>query len=377
MDLDDYDLYFKFLMRLDINRAINDYINMLYPISNIFLEFKIEKNFTNLKQNYKFNEFDIINISFECRKYYKSLLSIIYNVNEDRVFDYIKNINEHYIKFILKNYFDFFKEYYHPTGGYSPDIYDNMSDTIDKLLVFLGEDINKIRLLEELSNYPNTRLQIRVKYQLNNLYNLRLKNRKFNNDHYKNILNSFIEEKEDKRFFDYEKLKDDLIDISLHETENRKKLFDFSEDEINDRFRTDLLMYKYNVTDQSRGGESQSLKSVGERDIVIRNKESGIAETVIEAFNLSNLSKSVIEEHYSKLVNKYDTTGNKQNFILVYSKTKDFNNLWNKYKDEYLESEENTEKENTKLGYTNEGNMKIVHIFINFYSEKVSTDEID
>lgn len=34
------------------------------------------------------------------------------------------------------------------------------------------------------------------------------------------------------------------------------------------------------------------------------------------------------------------------------------------------------EKENIKLGYTNESNMKIVHLFINFYSEKEIANEL-
>ena len=368
-DIENYYFYFKFLMRLDINKAINDYLNMLYPITNKYLEFKIKNFSNNLKPNYKFNKFDVINIAFNHRKYFKSLLGIIYDIKEDRELEYINKIDRRFIKFILENYFDFFKKYHHPRGTYSLDIYDDMDGLIGKILVFLGNDIDKIPLLEELSIYPNDRLQVRIKYQLNNVYNVQLKNREFNNHYYKDILNNYIEKKEDTRFFNYDILRNNLINICLLETENRKTLSDFSEDEINDRFRTDLLLYKYNVADQSRGGESQSTKSVGERDIVIRNKESGIVETVIEAFNLESLDRTVIEKHYDKLINKYDTTGNKQNFILVYSKVKDFNSLWNKYKGEYIEIEEKTQKDNLRLGYSKEGNMKITHFFINFYSE--------
>ncbi len=369
-DLGKYGNYFESLMQIDINKAINNYMDIIYPQENKYLKFTIQKNFNNLKPNYKFNNFDIINISFEHRKYFISLLGLIYHLNEDRELDYIKNIDDEFIKFILENYFDFFKEYFHPTGTYSPDIYDNMDELIRNLLSFLGNDITKIILLEELSSYPNERLQTRVKYQLNNLYNLILKNREFNNDYYKDKLDNFTKFDEDNRFFDYEKLKNDLIEICLHETENRKTLSTFSEDEMNDRFRTDLLVKGYFIADQSRGGESESSKSVGERDIVIRNKESGIVETVLEAFNLENLDTTIIEKHYQKLILKYDTTGNKQNFILVYSKAKDFNSLWDRYKDEYIETEEDTQKDNLKIGFTKEGNMTIVHLFINFYSTK-------
>ena len=115
------------------------------------------------------------------------------------------------------------------------------------------------------------------------------------------------------------------------ESENRKDLSTKKEDEINDIFRNALHYKKYSVSDQSRGGESQTSKSVGERDFVIRNNNSQITESVIEAFILKSYSETVIKKHYDKLLNKYDTVGNKCNFILVYSQVEKFNELWKKY----------------------------------------------
>jgi len=176
-----------------------------------------------------------------------------------------------------------------------------------------------------------------------------------------------------ENIFDYNKLRDDLIEISLLETKNRNAISKESEDETNDRFRNALANRGYNITDQSRGGESSSGINAGERDLVICNNK-GLDESIIEAFILNSLDSTVINKHYEKLVTRYDTVGNSVNFILVYSKTKNFDDLWQKYieyngfesfidtKDEY------SQKANVRVGISEYGKMKVYHLFINFYS---------
>lgn len=192
---------------------------------------------------------------------------------------------------------------------------------------------------------------------------------KFHTFNVANLLDGYIFG--DLEVFNYMKFKNDLIEISQLETENRNAIFHESEDQTNDRFRTDLLNRGYIVADQSRGGDSQSGKQSGERDIVIRN-ENGVPETVIEAFNLDGFVTEIIDKHYKKLIEKYDTTGNNTNFILVYSKTKDFDKLWASYKgfyDTFSDSSENdNRKKNIKVGITKHRQQSIYHIFINFYS---------
>lgn len=361
-DITNFTIYFEYLFTIDKNRAFEDFITLLYPKGKSHLIFSMSANVNFLKPVYQFDKFDVLNICPVHRKRFKSLMALLYKTG-------VRNLNSENIRFILENYFDFFHEYYHPKGGYSPDIYDDMYGVINNILTSLGEDISNIDLLEQLKDSSNIKLETRIKRQLEIAYNLQLKNREDNKD-YKNILDSFVPSESDNRFFDYEKLKDDLIESSLILMDSRKTIYNEIEDLVNDRFRDALIHRKYNIADQSRGGESQSGKSVGERDLVVRNKESSVIESAIEAFELKSDVKTTIETHYDKLINKYDTSGNRCNFILVYSKVKDFEGLWNKYQKHFSGfSVEDIQKENLKVGFTEKSNMKIVHLFINFYSE--------
>lgn len=366
-DIQNSTIYFEYLFTMDKNRAFEDFITLIYPKGNPYLSFCVNAKMNFLKPSHRFNKFDVLNICPVHRKRFKSLMALLYKTG-------VRNLNSENVRFILENYFDFFHEYYHPKGAYSPDIYDNMNEAISNILTSLGEDISNIGLLEELKDSPNIKLQTRIKRQLEIAYNLQLKNREDNKD-YKNILDSFVPSESDNRFFDYEKLKNDLIEISLQLMASRQSIFREIEDLINDRFRDALIFKTYRIADQSRGGESQSGKSVGERDLVVQNKENGVAESGIEAFILESDTASTINEHYDKLINKYDTSGNRCNFILVYSKVKDFEGLWNKYQKHFSGfSVEDIQKENLKVGITEKSSMKIVHLFINFYSEKSNED---
>jgi hypothetical protein len=309
--------YFKFLLQIDINRAMQDYIKTFALDHNVNLTFFPVGNFDMLKPNYKYSQFDILNICPHVRKYYKSLLGLLYSIGEYRDFSGLKNLSDKNIRFILEKYFVLFKEYQHPTGSYPPDIYDNMNETIGYILKILGEDTSKIPLLETLKDSLHVSGQVSIRWQLKNAYNQQLKDRAYSNEHYKKIIDSFETKTIYDRFFDYEKLKNDLIYISLVLMESRQRIYYENEDLINDRYRDALKMKDYDVLDQSRAGESQSGKSVGERDLVIRHNQTGIVESVIEAFSLESLNTSVIEKHYTKLIEKYDTNGNEQNFILV------------------------------------------------------------
>ena len=356
-------------MTIDINRAIDDFLNIFYPKNkNKYIDLSVKENHNFLTPIYHFSKYDIMNISPIKRKYFKILLGEIHAINEYSDSNFFKSLNEKNIEFILQNYYNFFKQYFHPIGGYTPDIYDSMNTLINKIVVHLGENTKYIDFLEKLIANSDGRLKKQSKRQLENLYNLQLKNRELDSNYYKNILDNY--KNTQNRFFDYDKLRDDLIEISLLETEHRKLICTESEDETNDRFRKDLHLKGYFVSDQSRGGESQSTKSLGERDLVIRHKESGVAESIIEAFQLDKSDDTTkIKTHYKKLFEKYDTVGNSTNFILVYIKTNNFNDLWKKYKkkDFFIDfTEEKTKKENFKIGYTKEKNMTIYHLFINF-----------
>jgi len=177
--------------------------------------------------------------------------------------------------------------------------------------------------------------------------------------------------KENTRF-DYTELENDLINFALINTESRHAIYNEIEDLTNDRFKSMLLSKGYRIGDQSRGGESETRKGSGERDIVIRNNQTNIVESIIEAFVLKDLRKKTIDTHTHKITNNYDTTGNKRNFIIIYSKAKNFDSLWEKYLN-YIPNlhEDRGEKMNKskiKLGRESTSQSEIVHIFIDFYA---------
>lgn len=95
----------------------------------------------------------------------------------------------------------------------------------------------------------------------------------------------------------------------------------------------------------------------------------------MEAFILKkSFNTSVIREHYKKLVERYDTSGNEVNFILVYSKLENFESMWEKYItqkifDNFEDTELNySQKHNVKVGISQYKKRYIYHIVINFYS---------
>ncbi len=120
-----------------------------------------------------------------------------------------------------------------------------------------------------------------------------------------------------------------------------------TEDQRNTFIATLLDKQGYVTKDQTRWGISSTGKSAGEIDIYVREKD-GTPFTIIEALNLDSVNKEYISLHLKKIFN-YDSSGLKQNFILVYSSAVKFAQLWKNYVDyipkvdypyEYLEFEE-------------------------------------
>lgn len=132
-------------------------------------------------------------------------------------------------------------------------------------------------------------------------------------------------------------IKKELISILIL-LQSRKHL-NLSEDQLND-YLTDLLRAKqFYISDQTRSGRSGSSKiksyNSGELDIAIRDiKNNGIIITIIEAFELTSCGNknTTIKYHINKLINRYDTAGNKENYIIIYAKATRFNELWKKFK---------------------------------------------
>jgi hypothetical protein len=354
VDKGDENIYLEHLFLIDLNKAVNDFYVFFFPEKIVYKVITC-KSFSPAYQYNRENDNGEINpIKLQ------AMMRLFELLWTEGLKSTVLSNEISYELFI--RYYDYFKEYKHPTGVHYSDIYNKMNDLMRVYWEYLGKTQKRLPLLQRLSEYPNQRLQAKAKYAIEQIYN---DNQELTIN-YKEILDLF-ELEDNSRFFDYEKLTSDLEDIVLILTESRHSIFREKEDFINNRFRDALVFKDYAVGDQSRGGESESAKSVGERDLVIRNKDTSITESILEGLIFKNKIKVI--EHYKKLIHKYDTVGNKQNYLLIYVKEVDFVGAWDKYT-RYFEDfeEEETEKENLKMGTTKYKNMIIIHIFINFYS---------
>jgi internalin A len=166
-----------------------------------------------------------------------------------------------------------------------------------------------------------------------------------------------------------------LIKALLSLTELRAKIIDEQEDDINDRVRESLRSGGFSVADQSRGGFSGSGKGVGERDLVMRD-QYGQQASIIEAMILKSAVKEIIQSHYQKVVNHYNTQGNPYDFLVTYAKVKNFEGLWKRYQVniENIEdiTDSFTDKLSIKVGSTtididdSDHKRQIIHILVNF-----------
>ena len=337
-DTENSNIYLKYLMLIDINQGIEDFIEI------------------KCKDSIKKKEFE-------------ELVLLIDSLNENHEFSFFEKLDDDKIEILLKQYFKLCKDYGNQRFNIRSQVEGKVNYLINlKLFSYLGKNLDKEDLLEKLSKSDNEELVKSAKFYLKELKNLKIENGLYSSQYYKELFDNY--KPTEKIFFDYEKLDKDLKEISYMLMESRQSISREKEDLINIRFRDSLRLKNYDVGDQSQGGESESGKSLGERDLIIRNKETKTTECIIEAFILKGLDKTVIDKHYQKLINKYDTMGNKKNIVLVYVMTKQFDSLWKKYSLHFsnLKKIEN-EKENLKVGITKEGNLEVIHYFINFCPE--------
>jgi len=360
-----YNIYFDKLFSIKVNRAFSDFKELFHISNHIYLIYYMGIN-TRITNK---NDYDKHNVCPLSRNNFIKLVYIIYHRYKRDQQQILENLSDTNIEFILDTYYKMFNKYQHPLGVYSPDIYEDMNDLTNQLFKIIGEEQNRLDLLIKLKDNESTILSERAKYQIDNIKNLQLKDREFDNLYYKKMIDT--SENKEEIFFNYEKLESDLTDISLILFDSRHSIFSEEEDLINDRYRDALKHKKYDVLDQSRGGESKSTKKVGERDLLIQNTISKTTETVLEGFILHSNSNDVITGHYEKLIKKYDVYGNKKNYMLAYCKVNNFHKLCENYKINFESFEEvSTEKSNIYIGITKENSMEIVHFLLNFYSEK-------
>jgi len=171
------------------------------------------------------------------------------------------------------------------------------------------------------------------------------------------------------------------IVFSVLQLQGNKKFQSASENERNTFISSILEASGYYVKDQTLWGKSNGGKSPGEIDIFIRQR-NGEPLSIIEALNLSSLSKTYIDLHLKKIFG-YDPNGLKHNFILVYSTASKFLELWNKYTKylpsveypcefiEFLEKDSGFSeiKIGSSLHLRSSQEVYLHHIFVNLASE--------
>ncbi|MBC5833654.1 GTP-binding protein [Flavobacterium sp. F372] len=138
------------------------------------------------------------------------------------------------------------------------------------------------------------------------------------------------QEPDNNPMYSLDKILNDLIEVGsrILERKFQKKIEDLVNDDIVDLLRTK----GHNISDQTRSGLSGSGKGAGELDIMIR-MNNGIPITIIECFRLESCGSknSVVAEHLTKLLSKYDTHELKRKFIVVFGEAERFDNLWTNY----------------------------------------------
>jgi len=239
---------------------------------------------------------------------------------------------------------------------------DEILNYLEEYVLLLRQNLDTGRLQlnienQEIKNNPDLENQINtfaLKWQLqrNNLQSeiqiLALENKNLQNElsiyqlqsqqNLERIL--FLEEmwrlevNKTQENFDIEKITTDLIEklARMQERKHTKKHEDLHNDDL-----TDFLRDKnYYATDQTRSGKSQ--KNAGELDIMIR-KINGTPVSIIEAMRLKSCGEknNEIAEHLYKLLYDYDSNGLERNFLIVYAEAKNFDDLWENYRN-YMSS---------------------------------------
>ena len=92
-------------------------------------------------------------------------------------------------------------------------------------------------------------------------------------------------------------------------------------------------------------------------------------------------SNKTVPNHINKLINRYDTAGNDECYIIVYSKAAHFSNLWLNYQNRVKTIEQilsidemDSQKTDLRIGisqYDREGKrLKLYHLFVNMAVNK-------
>ena len=173
------DTYLQYLLKIDINKGFEDFYKIYEKekrYKSIWARFI--RRLTNDKETGYNNQ--IINPK-------KTILLqvLIKSINSNKL-NY-EEVNSKYLKFILKDYYEFFLEYNTPKGAYSPDIYDNMYRVIRNIWNSFENNTQHINLLKELAQDKNETLSNLSRYALTKSYEQQEKDRNYSNSYYKEM----------------------------------------------------------------------------------------------------------------------------------------------------------------------------------------------
>ncbi len=163
-------------------------------------------------------------------------------------------------------------------------------------------------------------------------------------------------------------------------TLNLSNLLNASLNQFNYRSNTKELTGKTQKIDTKHS----NLGGIGEADLIIYNERNEMCH-IGEALILKSINKSYTEEHLKKIFD-YDANGLRINFMIIYSKVRDFDILWEKYGElvktynfkykllgnEFTDlSDYYSRYANIKVGLTNHSInnriCKLYHFFLDFY----------
>ncbi|WP_051435852.1 hypothetical protein [Tenacibaculum sp. 47A_GOM-205m] len=194
-------------------------------------------------------------------------------------------------------------------------------------ILFIKDNLNKFSIDQQklisskIKKYLRRRLSIKLVYPIIDM-------------HYFLMLTPKEDfQKQISRESAIENIESDLVEVCTRILERNQE--GKSEDEIND-YISDLLRSKnYNISDQTRSGVSMSKKNAGEIDIMIRD-EKGLPITILECLKLTRVSPKGKNEnlvnHFTKLIDNYDSLGLSNKYLIVYVFAKDFEEFKRNYR---------------------------------------------
>jgi hypothetical protein len=196
-------------------------------------------------------------------------------------------------------------------------VFEDYQTQFRRNIMMIDDNDSELLLLKSIVNNRNGRIPSSEKIELR-----------------EDIITLLILEnyEERKRVF-YDKDKAELLDLvifSATEIQSKHRVLNNNEDQFNGLIHS-LLSKDFIAESQSQRGVSASGKSYGELDLAIYTKEENYPLGIIEAFILKGIDRAVISKHLKKLTVSYDPNGLTRNYVIVYSRSKDFQTLWKDY----------------------------------------------